>query len=290
MEPKSQQLMASLLRPLEPVPTGYRVRLQPLSVRALVFDLYGTLFVSAAGDVGVDAATDNVLSLMQAGCDAGIPSLNRPAVAGEGISLLHQRIKQIHLQCKEDGISYPEVDIVAVWLWVLDHLGISEVRDEQVRLLALSYECRINPIWPMPGLATVLGELRDRSVVLGILSNAQFYTMELFEYLLQAPPVGCGFSPDLCLWSFREGEAKPSPHLFVRLSRRLSRLGIGPAEVLYIGNDMLKDIWPARQVGWRTGLFAGDRRSLRLREDDPRVRGVEPDIVISELGQILACL
>ncbi|WP_457574246.1 HAD family hydrolase [Desulfolithobacter sp.] len=282
--------MASLLRPLEPVPTGYRVRLQPLSVRALVFDLYGTLFVSAAGDVGVDAATDNVLSLMQAGCDAGIPSLNRPAVAGEGISLLHQRIKQIHLQCKEDGISYPEVDIVAVWLWVLDHLGISEVRDEQVRLLALSYECRINPIWPMPGLATVLGELRDRSVVLGILSNAQFYTMELFEYLLQAPPVGCGFSPDLCLWSFREGEAKPSPHLFVRLSRRLSRLGIGPAEVLYIGNDMLKDIWPARQVGWRTGLFAGDRRSLRLREDDPRVRGVEPDIVISELGQILACL
>ncbi len=282
--------MASILRPLEPVPTGYPVRLQSLSVRALVFDLYGTLFVSAAGDVGVDAATDNVLSLMRAGRDAGIPSLDGAAVAGEGISLLHQRIEQIHLRCREAGISHPEVDIVAVWFWVLERLGISRVREEQVRLLALSYECRINPIWPMPGLSTVLGELRDRSVVLGILSNAQFYTLELFEYLLHAPPERCGFSPDLCLWSFREGEAKPSAHLFTRLSARLGQAGIAPTEVLYIGNDMLKDIWPARQVGWRTGLFAGDRRSLRLREDDPRVRGVQPDIVLSELAQILTCI
>lgn len=283
-------MIASMLRPLGPVPTGYPVRLQSLSVRALVFDLYGTLFVSAAGDVGVDAATDNVLSLMRAGRDAGIPSLDGAAVAGEGISLLHQRIEQIHLRGKEAGILYPEVDIVAVWCWVLERLGISGVRDEQVRLLALSYECRINPIWPMPGLSTVLGELRDRSVRLGILSNAQFYTLELFEYLLHASPERCGFSPDLCLWSFREGEAKPSERLFTRLSGRLGQAGITPAEVLYIGNDMLKDIWPARQVGWRTGLFAGDRRSLRLREDDPRVRGVQPDIVISELAQILACL
>ncbi|WP_456385193.1 HAD family hydrolase [Desulfolithobacter sp.] len=282
--------MASILRPLEPVPTGYPVRLQSLSVRALVFDLYGTLFVSAAGDVGVDAATDNVLSLMRAGRDAGIPSLDAADVAGEGISLLHQRIEQIHLRAGEMGRLYPEVDIVAVWFWVLESLKIFGIREEQVRLLALSYECRVNPIWPMPGLASVLEELRERGVTLGILSNAQFYTRELFEYLLQASPERCGFSPDLCLWSYQEGEAKPSVNLFTRLSTRLDRLGIAPSEVLYIGNDMLKDIWPARQVGWRTGLFAGDRRSLRLRENDPRVRGVQADIVISDLDQILACL
>jgi putative hydrolase of the HAD superfamily len=49
---------------------------------------------------------------------------------------------------------------------------------------------------------------------------------------------------------------------------------------------MLKDIWPATQLGFKTALFAGDGRSLRLREDDERCRAVQPDLVIDHLSQL----
>jgi putative hydrolase of the HAD superfamily len=53
-----------------------------------------------------------------------------------------------------------------------------------------------------------------------------------------------------------------------------------------VGNDMLKDIWPAARLGCKTALFAGDRRSLRLREDDERCRELEPDLVVDDLSQL----
>lgn len=57
-------------------------------------------------------------------------------------------------------------------------------------------------------------------------------------------------------------------------------------EILFVGNDMLKDIYPAQQLGIRTALFAGDARSLRLRKEDPLLNGVVPDFTINNLEQI----
>ena len=47
---------------------------------------------------------------------------------------------------------------------------------------------------------------------------------------------------------------------------------------------------PASRVGFRTALFAGDRRSLRPREGDPRTAGVVPDLVITEMRSLLDCV
>ncbi|MCL1812348.1 MAG: hypothetical protein FWG29_02365, partial [Treponema sp.] len=52
---------------------------------------------------------------------------------------------------------------------------------------------------------------------------------------------------------------------------------------LYIGNDMKNDITGAAGEGFTTALFAGDRRSLRLREDDPACAGKRPDMVLRDL-------
>ena len=46
----------------------------------------------------------------------------------------------------------------------------------------------------------------------------------------------------------------------------LGKNGVAPGEVLYVGNDMLNDVYAAGQVGFRTALFAGDQRSLRMRQ------------------------
>ena len=57
--------------------------------------------------------------------------------------------------------------------------------------------------------------------------------------------------------------------------------------VLYVGNDMLNDIYPAAKAGFKTALFAGDSRSLRLRKDKPKCKYLSADIVITDLIQLL---
>jgi putative hydrolase of the HAD superfamily len=138
----------------------------------------------------------------------------------------------------------------------------------------------------MPGLADTLCRLKAAGFPLGIVSNAQFFTPLLFPAFLNESPAAAGFSPDLCVYSFREGEAKPSPHLFHRAAAGLAAIGIRPGETLYTGNDMLNDIWAAKEAGLRTALFAGDGRSLRLRENDPRCAELKPDFILKSLDAL----
>jgi len=63
-------------------------------------------------------------------------------------------------------------------------------------------------------------------------------------------------------------------------------MGIMPGNVLYVGNDMLNDIYTAHNSGFQTCLFAGDRRSLRLRTDRPECASLKPDAIIKELNQL----
>ena len=156
--------------------------------------------------------------------------------------------------------------------------------------LALEYEVRTNPVWPMPGLDDCLDQLRDRRMQLGIVSNAQFFTPEMFPALLGRTLEELGFNAELQWYSYRYGRAKPDIWLFEQARAGLSQRGVAASEVLYVGNDMLNDVFPASCVGFRTALFAGDARSFRPRRGDPRVAHVVPDLVITDLSMLSRCL
>jgi putative hydrolase of the HAD superfamily len=54
---------------------------------------------------------------------------------------------------------------------------------------------------------------------------------------------------------------------------------------------MRNDIVPAARVGFQTVLFAGDRRSLRLRENDHSLdRSVVPDLIVNDLQHPLVIM
>ena len=120
---------------------------------------------------------------------------------------------------------------------------------------------------------------------MGIVSNAQFYTPIIIEALADRNLEDLGFQSQLCAWSYEIGRAKPSPAVFQGPLDMLRDQGIPPEEVLYVGNDRLNDVACASGAGCRTALFAGDSRSLRLREADSRA-DVDPDIIITELSQL----
>jgi len=292
--PLSQRIRA-LCQPLAPQPTGQAARLPRLDgVRAVLFDVYGTLLVSGSGDVGTAAATDSATALVAALAGADCPAASADA-GPAGVAALGEAVRERHARARADGVDWPEVEIRDVWRTVLDRLAAdglvgAAAAADCVEPLAVEYECRVNPTWPMPDVVATLKLLRTRGVRLGIVSNAQFYTPLLFEALLDGAPEALGFAPALCSWSYRVGAGKPSLRMFEAPLRVLAADGIMAGETLYVGNDMRNDVWTAARAGCRTALYAGDRRSLRLREDDPDVAGCAPDAVLTDLrslGEVL---
>ncbi|MGD9151303.1 MAG: HAD hydrolase-like protein, partial [Desulfobacterales bacterium] len=139
-------------------------------------------------------------------------------------------------------------------------------------------------------LAKLLAACRQQKCHMGLISNAQFFTPLLFEWFLGADVSTLGFSPELTILSYQKGYAKPSPILFETAASAIAAKGIASSATLVVGNDMLNDIYPAKQMGFQTALFAGDARSLRLRKDDPRCRDLSANMVLTDLVQLIAFL
>ena len=282
-------------KPLQPRETGQQPLLRPLPLlKAVLFDIYGTLLISASGEIGASKLDVCASAFAEVLSEAGI----QHRVDGtEGVERLIAGVEIRHAALREKGIEFPEVDILQVWQDVLNSLAAdgllqdSQLEPSRLRKLAVEYEVRTNPIWPMPGFPDCLRPLRDAGMVLGIISNAQSFTRELFPALLDSTLEGLGFHPALQLLSYAYEQAKPGQFLFQRAREIADTLfGIQADEVLYVGNDMLNDVYAASQVGFRTALFAGDDRSLRLRAGDNRVDGLAADLILTDLNQLPRCL
>ena len=270
------------LTPLKPMPTTLKPLGKPdVKIQCLLFDIYGTLFISGSGDISIARqSTQHLKKTSQLLRRFGIDT-----PAATVIKTFFDTIEAQHRVLKKKGTVYPEVKIDEIWMAVLnlDTLDVA-------RKFALEYELIVNPVYPMPNLREMLDACKAAKTVMGIISNAQFYTPYLFQWFLGAEPQELGFDSDLTLFSHQYGCAKPSAYLFETARKRLQKKGIAPDRVLYLGNDMLNDIWPAALAGFKTALFAGDARSLRLREDVAECKGLSADLIITDLKQVKAYL
>jgi len=272
-------LISKYIKPIFPLPTSLKPRGKlDKKVKAILFDLYGTLFISRSGDISMAKkkapqmeSLENLLQ--QFGIIKGSQTV---------LKRFYAAIENQHQILKKKGVDFPEVEIDQIWMRVLENNDL-----EAVRAFAVKFELIANPVYPMPNLETMLSACQDSNVLMGIISNAQFYTPYLFNWFLHSNPEDLGFHPDLILYSYKFGYAKPSTFMFQAAAERLKHMDILAHSALYIGNDMLNDIYPAKNVGFKAGLFAGDTRSLRLRKNDPKCKNLSVDLVITDLVQLL---
>jgi len=270
-----------LCAPLEPVATNIPAKLAPVpDIRCVLWDVYGTLLISGSGDIGIATASHRNESLSEAWNNI----FPIPAPPSLSIESLVNAIRHEHDVQRHAGVDCPEVDIRDIWASIarLDR----KKHTVQIEQLALEYECRVNPVWPMPHARSVLHSLRERGVALGIVSNAQFYTPLCMEALFGRSIQQLGFEPDLCAWSYVQRAGKPSHRMFDTVISSLRARAILPNQTLFVGNDMLNDIAAAHDAGLKTALFAGDGRSYRPRPDHPRCRGLLPDLVLTALDPL----
>lgn len=273
-----REYIKSVLKPLEAIPVDVDPKLRELhGVRAVVFDIYGTLLISEAGGPDLSVAPTALHSMEE---------ISRRMKSGDGEALLdayREGISSRQEIRRAEGIDHPEVDIREVWKELAQRFSAKE---EEVESLAIGFECGVNPVWPMPHAGRVLEELKRNGVKLGIISNAQFYTPIIMEAFFGTSLEDCGFDEGWSVFSFELLEGKPSTVLFENLREHAAADGFSAEEILYVGNDFDKDVVPAAKVGFRTCLFAGDARSLRLGGREWEVAVEIADVVVTDLEQI----
>jgi len=282
---------------LEPIPTTFCPNLKtdsPDKIKAVIFDIYGTLLISSSGDIDqASLNTENMRIAMEAG-EFDLNSCN-PDVYPFLLELLQKKIKEQHEELRTKGHPFPDVNIFKVWEAMFETAqakGLLALNgNESLPDTIIVFEILSNRVYPMPGMKEVLVELKKMGLPLGIVSNAQFYTPIIMNYFLtgefSTDQHISLFEEDLSVYSFKELRAKPDTALFEGFIPVLKeKYNILPSETLFVGNDMLKDVYTANKAGLKTVLFAGDERSLRLRENDERVRRLFPDFIINDLKQL----
>lgn len=286
-----------LSTPLSPLTVDYQEKLIPLSdIRCVAFDFYGTMFISDVGDIGIDEEDqEKSRNSIKNGLKAVGFTLTKKKAGKRGKELFENTINTYITAAKNNGIDYPETDIREIWWEVLSKLMYEqyirgELTKESSLQFGIEYEFRMNNIWPSPNLSTLLQNLLKNERPLGIISNSQYYTPLAFEAFLEHSPEEFGFDRDLLLWSYKTGFKKPSQNLYHIFLEEAEQQGIAPQQILYIGNDIYKDIYPAKTLGMHTGLYIGDKRSIRHEAEDLQKEKYQPDLIINDIQQVSEAL
>ena len=287
---------------LKPMPTLLKpfVRKDP-AIKAFVFDVYGTLLISASGDIDESVfSTDNIKQAFSVSNIRMSESVkDQAALLTDLLEQFRQSVKDNHSRTRTEELPYPEVDILKIWQDILLSHGKKNelVFNGQlcIKCFIFVFEVLSNRIYPMPGMKEILSRLADKQYPMGIISNAQFYTPVIMNYFLHdtitEEEAVAPFDPDLTIFSYKYMRSKPDMYLFELLKDQCQRkYGLYADEILFVGNDMFRDIYPAVLAGFKTALFAGDTKSLRLRQEKPELKKIVPDYIITDLMQLLTIM
>jgi len=121
-----------------------------------------------------------------------------------------------------------------------------------------------------PDVKSVLDEFKPR-YSLAVVSDGQS-VWALPE--MRAMGIDSYFDPIVISSDY--GFRKPDPRLF---QAALDGIGAGPEEVLFVGNDMYRDVFGARQMGIRTVFFTSNQGRQHM-------EGVEPDYIIYRFAEL----
>lgn len=181
-------------------------------------------------------------------------------------------------QRRANGEEFPEFDAVAVWreflVSRLERSGATMPKTKLAQLphfLAELYRgISLNRLELYPEVREVLDELRP-NYRLAALSDAQspWAVPEMRQVGIADYFFPIVVSGDL-------GYRKPDPRIFALTLRRMH---LPPEEVVFVGNDMYRDIHGARQAGMRTVFFATGQGQQRM-------DGVEAHYNIYRFGEL----
>lgn len=274
-------------------------------IRAVIFDVYGTLIQYWKADFAQQGAREGVMLgaflkvIDYFGLGKTLSAMN-PVNDPEKtlFDFYHGLIALDHDKSRAKGVEFPEVRIEQLWGLILmmlkrngyepQNTGLGSDSDV-AKCMGYLYHFHALDRGLYPGVARALKGLMDKNMRLGIVSNSQFYTPLDLTLFLRDQTNGAVedynelFDHELVHFSYETGRAKPDPLMFRRLYDALYEYSILPSETLFVGNDLRADIAVAADAGMKTALFCGDARSTFLHD---LVGTVVPDLTFTSYADL----
>jgi FMN phosphatase YigB (HAD superfamily) len=166
--------------------------------------------------------------------------------------------------------------------------------EEYCRKIAYFFHASLQGAGAYPGAADALRVVADAGKQQGLLADGQSFTFaQLRRCLRKDDPTfepAHYVRPELRILSAEAKARKPGEAIFKAATAALAAKGIRPAETLHVGSSLARDIAPAKRYGYRTALFAGDKGSLAATGEQLKDPATKPDVMLTELAQVIEVL
>jgi FMN phosphatase YigB (HAD superfamily) len=194
---------------------------------------------------------------------------------------------------------YPEASVDRLWEAFVKRLlqkdytfdaGFFGSLNEYSRKVAYFFHASLQGVAAQPGAIDALRSVAGHGLRQGLLGNGQCFSAVQLQRALADQDAEIEFHqvihPDLITLSYEVRGRQPSERLYRQALGRLSEHGVKPDQVLHVGSRVVLDVIPAKRLGMKTALFAGDRSSLQATAEQLKDANSRPDVLLTELTQV----
>jgi len=236
-------------------------------VKGIIFDINGTL-----SNIHTDEWHDDVYRVIS------------NLLSYQGIALEPNVVKDLYFQLIKEqravcGERHPEFDAIGIFREIITRhstdftRGLPSEKLEQLpRLLAETHRAASRfQLQLYPGVEDTIRQLHQK-YHLAIISDGQtaYAVPEL-----NAVGLSSYFNPIIISGDF--GYRKPDERLF---TAALTAMKMKPSEVLFVGNDMYRDVYGAQRLGMKTVFFKSNQGTQEK-------EGVKPSYIIYNFPELL---
>lgn len=276
-------------------------------IRAVTWGVYGTLLNISHGELLFEHPQQFIMDIA---LDKTIQEFKmwgsmtrKPGQPSEYLGQIYRKVLSDFRSRPSHEEKHPEICSEQIWEEILKKLFHKDYTfdvnffgslNEYSHKVAYFFHLSLQGTTSYDFAPEILKHLSELGIMQGIIENGQRFTpLQLQKSLQQvdgAFQFSSVFNKDLIVLSCDLRGRKPSSRLYRNISEQLETQGISPQEVLHIGNSISRDIIPAKKVGFRTALFAGDKNSLEATPEQLKDPNSRPDRLVTELGQITRIL
>lgn len=297
-----QLLWPAAPAPLHPKATPF---LKPFpEIRAVTWGGYGTLLSISGGRL---MFLDPDPLVMEVALDKTIREFNmwnsmsrKPGAPWE--YMFHQYkslVEANELAASPKPGEAPEIDSAHVWEVLVERLTKKDFEwdtelygdlSELSEKVAWFFHSALQGSAAQPNALAALKHVRAGGFEQGIVADGQCFTlMQLARNLAvqgKVPPLNKVFTRGCVSLSFQFGVRQPAVTLFEACLKKLKEFDIAPQEVLHVASRLKEELAPAKKLGMRTALYAGDAASLAATPAQIQDPDLRPDRILTDLRQI----
>jgi FMN phosphatase YigB (HAD superfamily) len=291
-------------------------------VRAVTWSVYGTLLTLAEGRL-LFLHPDPLC--MEVALDKTIHEFNmwhsmsrKPGAPWEYMFYQYKRLVEDRLLAAGSRAGEaPEVNSARIWEVLVERLGKKDFSwdeefyggiEEFTQKVAWFFHSALQGMAAAPHALAALQHVKQAGCAQGLVADGQCFTLVQLARALakqedrakQEEGAGPGdgrtlgdiagltklFTRKSVYLSYDYGVRQPAASLFEASLARLAKAGVAPAEVLHIAPRLKEELAPAKKLGMRTALYAGDAASLVATAAEIRDPALRPDRILTNLKQI----